>query len=60
MVVEDLPALKAFKGSKAFFHNLAKKTVELSNDTSTDLGSPEVLPKTIKVTLHQQVIYCGK
>ncbi|KXX73191.1 hypothetical protein MMYC01_210290 [Madurella mycetomatis] len=37
---------------------MAEKLVDLANDPTTDLGSPEVLPKTIKVMMHQQVIYC--
>ncbi len=58
--VKDTPALEAFfKDNKQFIQNIAKKTVDLANDPTTDLGSPEVLPKTIKVTMHQQVIYCG-
>ncbi|KAE8449111.1 hypothetical protein EG329_008494 [Mollisiaceae sp. DMI_Dod_QoI] len=57
--VKDTPALEAFfKDNKQFMQNLAKKTVDLANDPTTDLGSPEVLPKTIKVTMHQQVLYC--
>jgi hypothetical protein len=48
-----------FKDKIDFVQTIAKKTVDLSNDTSTSLGEPEVLPKTVKVNLHQQVIYCG-
>lgn len=58
--VKDTPALEAFfKDNKKFIQEIAKKAVDLANDPDTDLGSPEVLPKTIKVTMHQQVIYCG-
>ncbi|KAF2807333.1 uncharacterized protein BDZ99DRAFT_421356 [Mytilinidion resinicola] len=57
--VKDTPALEAFfKDNKEFMQDIAKKAVDLANDPTTDLGSPEVLPKTIKVTMHQQVIYC--
>jgi len=59
--VKDTPALEAFfKDDKMFMQNMAKKLVDLANDPTSDLASPEVLPKTIKVTMHQQVIYCGK
>jgi hypothetical protein len=58
--VKKKPRLNAFfKDNKEFIQKLAKKAVDLANDPKTDLGSPEVLPKTIEVTLHQQVIYCG-
>jgi hypothetical protein len=58
--VKDSPVLETFfKNDKMFMQNMAKKMVDLANDPSTELGSPEVLPKTIKVTMHQQVIYCG-
>ncbi|RYP11085.1 hypothetical protein DL764_000243 [Monosporascus ibericus] len=57
--VKETPALEVFfKDNKEFIQDLAKKTVDLANDPTTDLGSPEILPKTIKVTMHQQVIYC--
>jgi hypothetical protein len=49
-----------FKDNKKFIQDIAKKAVNLAKDTSSDLGSEEVLPKTIQVTMHQQVIYCGK
>jgi hypothetical protein len=59
--VKDNPALNAFfKDKKDFIQDLAQKSVDLANDPSTDLGSTKLLPKTIKVTMHQQVIYCGK
>jgi hypothetical protein len=59
--VKDTPALEFFfKDDKKFMQNMAKKLVDLANDPTSDLAAPEVLPKTIKVTMHQQVIYCGK
>ncbi|KAH6630999.1 hypothetical protein B0J18DRAFT_364010 [Chaetomium sp. MPI-SDFR-AT-0129] len=59
--VRDNPVLDVFfKDNRQFVQKMASKLVGLANDTSTDLGSPEVLPKTIPVTMHQQVIYCGK
>lgn len=59
--VKDNPALNAFfKDRKDFIQDLAQKSVDLANDPNTDLGSTKILPKTIQVTMHQQVIYCGK
>jgi hypothetical protein len=58
--VKEKPMLGAFfKDNPEFIQSIAKKAVDLANDPTTDLGSPEVLPKTIQVTMHQQVIYCG-
>jgi len=59
-VVKDSPLERFFEGKEDFIQEVAKNIVELKKDTSTSLGSKELLPKTIKVSLHQQVIYCGK
>lgn len=59
-LVKDSPMERFFEGKEDFIQEVAKNAVELENDTSTSLGCPDVLPKTIKVSLHQQVIYCGK
>ncbi|KAF7331102.1 putative ankyrin repeat protein [Mycena venus] len=57
--VKENPTLERFfKGNPKYIQELAKKATELENDPSTPLGQPNLLPKTIKVTLHQQVIYC--
>jgi len=57
--VKEKPMLGAFfKDNPEFIQNIAKKAVDLANDPTTDLGSPEVFSKTIQVTMHQQVIYC--
>jgi hypothetical protein len=48
-----------FKDDPNYIQDLAKKATELANDPTTPLGQPDLLPKVIKVTLHQQVIYCG-
>ncbi|KAI2466904.1 ankyrin [Annulohypoxylon bovei var. microspora] len=57
--VDDNPILKRFfKGKEDYIKELAQKAVDLENDTSTSLGCKELLPKTIKVSLHQQVLYC--
>jgi hypothetical protein len=59
--VKDQPVLERFfKDKKDFIQDLARKAADLKNDSDTDLGNPDVLPKLIKVSLHQQVIYCGK
>jgi len=57
-LVKDSPLERFFEGKEDFIQEVAKNAVELENDTSTSLGSPDLLPKTIKVSLHQQVIYC--
>ncbi|KZV92410.1 hypothetical protein EXIGLDRAFT_75908 [Exidia glandulosa HHB12029] len=58
--VSENPVLERFfKGNPNYIRELAKKATELENDKSTVLGCPDLLPKTIKVTLHQQVVYCG-
>ena len=58
--VKENPTLERFfKGNPNYIQELAEKATKLENDPSTPLGQPNLLPKTIKVTLHQQVIYCG-
>jgi hypothetical protein len=57
--VKDSPLERFFKGKPNYIQDLAKKATELKNDPTTPLGQPDLLPKVIKVTLHQQVIYCG-
>ncbi|KAF7361177.1 putative ankyrin repeat protein [Mycena sanguinolenta] len=56
--VKNSPLERFFKGNPNYIQELAKKATELKDDPSTPLGQPDLLPKTIKVTLHQQVIYC--
>ncbi|CAG8662775.1 18303_t:CDS:2 [Rhizophagus irregularis] len=57
--VKEHPLLERFfKGKKNYIKELAQKAADLKNDPSTPLGSKDLLPKTIKVTLRQQVIYC--
>lgn len=59
--VEEYPQLKRFfKDKPDYIKELAQKAMDLGNDQSTSLGSKDLLPKTIKVSMHQQVIYCGK
>ncbi|OTB16288.1 hypothetical protein K445DRAFT_21926 [Daldinia sp. EC12] len=53
------PVLECFfKDDKKFIQDLAQKATGLKDDPNTDLGKEDYLPKTIKVSLHQQVIYC--
>ncbi|UKZ56976.1 hypothetical protein TrVGV298_010824 [Trichoderma virens] len=54
--VQENPILERFFKGKKFIQELAKKASDLENDPSTPLGSKELLPKTIKVNLHQQAI----
>ncbi|KAK6955757.1 hypothetical protein Daesc_003401 [Daldinia eschscholtzii] len=57
--VAESPVLERFfKDDKKFIQGLAQKAIGLKNDPSTDLGKEDYLPKTVKVSLHQQVIYC--
>lgn len=58
--IKEKPMLNTFfKDNREFIQDIAKKAVDLAKDTSSDLGSKKVLPKTVQVTMHQQVIYCG-
>lgn len=58
--VKENPVLERFfKDKKDFIQDLARKAADLEQDPNTSLCDKNVLPKTIKVTLHQQVIYCG-
>ena len=59
-LVKDTPIKRFFDDKEDFIQEVAKNTVKLIKDTSTSLGSSDLLHKTIKVSLHQQVIYCGK
>ncbi|KIW89829.1 uncharacterized protein Z519_09258 [Cladophialophora bantiana CBS 173.52] len=54
----DSPIERFLEDKEDFVQEVAKNAVELQNDTSTTLDSPEVLPKTSKVALYQQAIYC--
>ncbi|KAI1801425.1 ankyrin [Daldinia bambusicola] len=57
-VTENPTLERFFKDDKKFIQDLARKAVDLKDDPDTDLGKADLLPKTIKVSLHQQVIYC--
>ncbi|EJD34338.1 hypothetical protein AURDEDRAFT_189021 [Auricularia subglabra TFB-10046 SS5] len=57
--VSSNPVLERFfKGHPNYIRELAKKAKSLQNDTTTLLGYPHLLQKTVQVTLHQQVVYC--
>ncbi|KAM0265122.1 hypothetical protein ACHAQJ_000274 [Trichoderma viride] len=56
--VQANPVLERFFKGKKFIQELTKRISELENDPSTPLGSKDLLPKTIKVNLHQQAILC--
>ncbi|CAG8719612.1 11734_t:CDS:2, partial [Dentiscutata erythropus] len=58
-LVKKHPILERFfKGKKNYIKELVQKAADLKNDLCTSLGSKDLLPKTIKITLRQQVIYC--
>ncbi|KAF4574830.1 hypothetical protein AB1N83_004326 [Pleurotus pulmonarius] len=55
--VKDNPVLERFfKDKKDFIQDLAQKAADFKEDTEG--GDEDDLQKMIKVTLHQQVIYC--
>ncbi|KAL7946317.1 hypothetical protein V8C42DRAFT_344171 [Trichoderma barbatum] len=56
--IQENPVLERFFKGKKFIQELTKKVSELENDPSTVLSSKDLLPKTIKVNLHQQAILC--
>jgi hypothetical protein len=58
--VKGTPAERFFKDNPNFIKELAEKAVALKAEGSTPICNPDLLPKTIQVTMHQQVIYCGK
>lgn len=57
-IVKDSPLERFFKDKRNYIQDLARKATELEKDSTTSLGCKDVLPKTINVSLHQQVIYC--
>jgi hypothetical protein len=59
--VKDNPVLEHFfKDKPDYIKEVAQKAADLENDPSTSLGSKDLLHRTIKVSLYQQVLYCGK
>ncbi|KAF5586511.1 transcription factor [Fusarium pseudoanthophilum] len=58
--VDENPVLKNFfKDRPDFIQEVTRKAANLEKEDEP-LGDKDTLPKTIKVSLHQQVIYCGK
>jgi hypothetical protein len=49
-----------FGNKKDFIQVMAQKAANLRKNPHTDLGNEDLLPKTVKVSMHQQVLYCGK
>jgi len=49
-----------FNSNDDFIQEVAENAVELRNEKSTSLSNTDLLLQTIKVSLYQQVIYCGK
>ena len=57
--VKDTPLEKFFPKDSRFIQILAQKAVDLKDDPTTPLGTPSLMKKTILVSMHQQVLYCG-
>lgn len=49
-----------FENRKDYIQDLTGKMVDLMRDPDTYLIGRDVLRKIVKVSLHQQVIYCGQ
>jgi hypothetical protein len=58
--VKGTPAERFFKNNPNFIKELAEKAAAMKDDPTTPICTPDLLPKTAQVTMHQQVIYCGK
>ena len=59
-LVKDNHIERFFVGKEDFIQMVATNTMKLENDTTTYLGRPLLLPKTVSVSLYKKVIYCGK
>jgi hypothetical protein len=49
-----------FKNNSEFIEELAEKAAALADDPTTPICGKDLFPKTAQVTMHQQVLYCGK
>ncbi|KAH8822262.1 hypothetical protein DL96DRAFT_1470416 [Flagelloscypha sp. PMI_526] len=58
-IIKDSLIERFFWNKGDFITKFSQNAVNLISDTSTPLGCPELFPKIIKVSLHQQVVYCG-
>ncbi|KAK9413815.1 hypothetical protein SUNI508_11633 [Seiridium unicorne] len=47
-----------FKGKPDYIKDVAQRTADLADDPTTPICQKDLLPKTISVSLHQQVLYC--
>ncbi|KAJ8108356.1 hypothetical protein OPT61_g8228 [Boeremia exigua] len=56
--VKGTPAERFFKNNPSFIKELAEKAAVLKAEGSTPICDPGLLPKTVQVTMHQQIIYC--
>lgn len=57
---QNTPAERFFKNNPKFIEELAEKAAALADDPNTPIFGKDLLPKTAQVTMHQQVLYCGK
>ncbi|KZV95561.1 hypothetical protein EXIGLDRAFT_610465 [Exidia glandulosa HHB12029] len=57
LLSEDPVLERFFEDDQNYIPELAMKAMELETDMTSALGSSELLPKTVKVTLYQQVIH---
>ncbi|KAF3001481.1 hypothetical protein E8E13_008620 [Curvularia kusanoi] len=59
LVARTPPSVKDFfKDKSDYIKELAQKAADLADDTTTPICQPDLLPKTVSVSLHQQVLYC--
>lgn len=49
-----------FKNNPKFISELAERAASLADDPNTPICNRELFPKTAQVTMHQQVLYCGR
>ncbi|KAK9772376.1 hypothetical protein SCAR479_10914 [Seiridium cardinale] len=47
-----------FKGKPDYIKDVAQRAADLADDPTTPICRKDLLPKTISVSLHQQVLYC--
>lgn len=59
-IVKETALERFFERKENYMKEVIQKAVHLKNDKSTSLGGDGLLHKTIKVSLHQQVVYCGE
>ncbi|TRX89957.1 hypothetical protein FHL15_009229 [Xylaria flabelliformis] len=55
---QGTPAERFFEKNPKFIAELAEKAAALADDPETPICREDLLPKTIQVTMHQQVLYC--